>query len=409
MLLTHNINYLILCGVRFSSSATLWLDFILIFTTLTFIFDAPPQTLALAASLYGIPALLLGPYLGSLADRLDARQIIFAGFCIRFAAACSLFSAPSMDYFLIFTTLKGISNLGTTAAEVVLTQKLLLPSQIVKNTSVVSIMDQTLKISAPLAAGLLTGLSTKPIGFLISAGFCVIGLVLVARLPPPDKTPIAVAPTAPKYRIRLGLEYFHKYLIAQVFLYCVLLQSAALGLYDSLLGLLLKEHGYDSASFGLVVSATALGGILAGFAFPHLYSLQSRRCATVASFLFGLAILMAGLIGVFPQWFALTPMSVLFLLAGFAYGLTSQGLTTTLQLTCSTNHLGAIFATTRTLSIFLFISFPVLGGWLAGLFGTAAVIITAGAATIVSACALHFRFRDRQSTDTKTKRSPSST
>ena len=56
-----------LCGVRLSSSVTLWVDFILIFTVLTFAYDASPKTLGYAAALYGLPTLFLGPLIGVLA------------------------------------------------------------------------------------------------------------------------------------------------------------------------------------------------------------------------------------------------------------------------------------------------------------------------------------------------------
>ncbi|MCE5983357.1 MFS transporter [Pseudomonas sp. LF19] len=393
-------NYFSLCGIRFCSSVVLWLDFILIFSTLTFIFDASAQTLALAASLYGIPALLFGPYLGSLADRFNPCIIISVSFCIRFIASCALFVAPSVELFLAFTMLKGLSNLGSTAAEVVLTRNLLTAPQIIRNTSLIMIIDQTVKIVSPLAAGILTGLSFKSAGFLLSAFVCLCGLLFVTLLSARIMRSEATCPLIPKTSNRQIYNFFKKQLTARIFLMCILSQSAALGLYDSLLSLLLKGNGQSATSFGVIVSATALGGIFAGFLFPRLYRSGSRICSTIASMCFGLAVLAVGSLSFFPAYFELNLLSLLFLLAGFAYGLTTQGLTTTLQLTCPPNKLGTTFATVRTLSIALFISFPILGGWLAELANIASVLLAAGISTTLIACTLHITHRTNHSEST---------
>ncbi|MNE10934.1 Major Facilitator Superfamily protein [compost metagenome] len=116
--------YSCLYGIRFCSSATVWLDFILIFSTLTFIFHAQAETLALAAALYGIPSLILGPYIGSLPDRYPPHAIIAVSFCLRAVTTICLFQASSLDIFLAFIALKGLSNLGSTPAEIVLTTNL---------------------------------------------------------------------------------------------------------------------------------------------------------------------------------------------------------------------------------------------------------------------------------------------
>ncbi|MDD2006678.1 hypothetical protein NPS31_25390, partial [Pseudomonas putida] len=97
--------YFYLYGIRLCSSATVWLDFILIFSTLTFIFNAQAQTLALAAALYGLPSLILGPYIGSLPDRYSPRAIVAVSFCIRAITATCLSHAVDLNIFLFFITL----------------------------------------------------------------------------------------------------------------------------------------------------------------------------------------------------------------------------------------------------------------------------------------------------------------
>lgn len=394
-----NRNYFYLYGIRFCSSATVWLDFILIFSTLTFIFSVQAQTLALAAALYGFPSLILGPYIGSLPDRYSPRAIIATSFCIRSVAALCLFQACSLETFLAFIALKGFSNMGSTPAEVVLTTRLLRPEDIVKNSSLVSITDQTLKIIVPLAAGFSIGLSSSSYAFLLSALISLKGLFFVWLLTPENPSMNKGEPRRIKSNFQDVWIFFCSDKATQVFLACVLIQSGALGLYDSLLSLFMKELSLSSASFGYVVSATALGGIIAGLAFPKLYRYHFLSCATVASSAFGICLSVVATVGFHPELFNLHLFPLFFLLAGLAYGLTSQGFTSTLQLRCPEEILGTAFSTARSCSITLFIVLPVAGAWLAGVTSTSSVILIAGLLTLISAVFLHIHYRNFENPD----------
>lgn len=200
--------YCYLYGIRLCSSATVWLDFILIFSTLTFIFDAEAHTLALAAALYGVPSLIFGPYIGSLPDRYSPRAIIAVSFCIRAITATCLLLASNLELFLLFISLKGLSNLGSTPAEIVLTARLLPPQSIIKNTSLVSITDQTIKIIAPLAAGLSITWSNSTYGFLISAGISLNGLIFVWLLSSQKKHAENFGKTKHKPNLNEVLKFF---------------------------------------------------------------------------------------------------------------------------------------------------------------------------------------------------------
>lgn len=388
-----------LYGLRLCSSATVWLDFILIFSTLTFVFHAQAETLALAAAVYGIPSLILGPYIGSLPDRYSPHAIIAVSFGIRAVSAICLFQASSIEFFLAFIALKGIANLGSTPAEIVLTTRLLPPEKIIKNTSLVSITDQTIKIIAPLAAGLSISLSNSTYGFLVSGLISISGLAFICLLKPNLAHTEKSHKTRQKSSLREVLDFFVSHTTAQAFLLCMLIQSAALGTYDSLLSLFMRELSLSSSSFGLVVSATALGGIISGFAFPNLYRRHILFCATVASSIFGVCLLAVATTGLNHELFGTYSFPAFFLIAGFAYGLTSQGFTSTLQLTCPSNILGAAFSTARSCSISLFIILPAAGAWLAGVMGIAYVIMVTGLITLISAVFLHMYYLQHEASD----------
>lgn len=384
-----------LCGIRLSSSITLWVDFVLIFTMLTFGFDASPQTLGYAAALYGLPALLLGPFFGALADRMNPLSFLTISFSIRLIVACLLFGASSEAYFLALVCLKGISNLGSGAAEIILTRKLLSDKDLVNNISLITIMDQFIKVCSPLAAGIIASMADKAHGFLISATFSFSGIFFVVMLSLScGKTKINGIEKrsfgsfeALKILLRSGPS-------AQLFFICVLVQSAVLGTYDSLLSIFLRDIGFDAYIFGIIVSCTALGGIFSGLCFKSIYPSRIALCSTFSLFIFGLMIVIAGLVPVLDNFSSLSILVFIFFLAGFAYGLTSLGFGLTLQIYCPVSNLGTISATTRSLILSFMIAGPIFGAWLSTLVSISGVFVLSGGAAIFSGALLHFNYRN---------------
>ncbi|WP_223503146.1 MFS transporter [Pseudomonas sp. BF-R-24] len=387
--------YNYLCGIRLSSSVTLWVDFILIFTVLTFGFDASPLTLGYAAALYGLPSLLLGPILGTLADHTNPFKFLIFSFAIRFIIACLLFGATTEVYFLTFVCMKGISNLGSGAAEIILTRKLLTNKALVDNISLITVIDQFIKVCSPLAAGVIASTTDKAHGFLISAAFSLFGIFCVTMLSlrTRDKKIHQV-----EKRTLGNLQALRVLLKSgpstQLFFICALIQSAVLGCYDSLLSLFLKEVGFEAYVFGAIVSSTALGGILAGLCFKLVYPSKIYFCSTLSIFTFGLMIAVAGLFEKPESTSIFLTLTSLFFVAGFTYGLTSLGFGVSLQKYCPASNLGTVSATARSLTLLFMIAGPIFGAWLSTLISISGVFILSGGIAIVSGGLLHFKYRD---------------
>ncbi|WP_123428119.1 MFS transporter [Pseudomonas brassicacearum] len=384
-----------LCGIRFSSSVTLWVDFVLIFTVLTFGFDASPKTLGYAAALYGLPSLLLGPLFGTLADHTSPLKFLIVSFSIRFIVACLLFGANSEAYFLAFVCLKGISNLGSGAAEIILTRKLLTNKDLVNNISLITIMDQFIKVCSPLAAGIIASMADKAHGFLISASFSLFGVfcVILLSLSCREKKIHNLEKRsfgsleALKVLLRSGPS-------TQLFFICALIQSAVLGCYDSLLSIFLKDIGFEAYIFGVIVSSTALGGILAGLCFKLVYPSRISLCSTLSLLIFGLMVVIAGSL---PKPESISTLSILiltFFFAGFAYGLTSLGFGVTLQKYCPLSNLGTVSATARSLTLLFMIVGPIFGAWLSTFISISGVFVLSGGIAVFFGALLHLKYRD---------------
>lgn len=384
-----------LCGVRLSSSVTLWVDFILIFTVLTFAYDASPKTLGYAAALYGLPTLFLGPLIGVLADHTSPVKFLLISFTFRLIIACLLFGANSESIFLTLVCLKGMSNLGSSAAETILTRKLLTNKDLVSNISLITVMDQFIKVCSPLTAGVIASMSDKAYGFLISAIFSLLGIFCVILLSMSNRQK-----KIHESEIRsFGSLKALKILLStgpstQLFFICALTQTAVLGCYDSLLSLHIKNIGLDAYAFGVIVSSTALGGIIAGLSFKLVYPQRIFFCSTLSLLVFGIMVATAGLLTEPGNLTTLAILILLFSIAGYAYGLTSLGFGITLQKYCPVSNLGTVSATTRSLMLIFMISGPIFGAWLSIFVSIGGVLVVSGASAVFFGTLLHIKYRD---------------
>jgi MFS family permease len=374
---------------------TFWVDFILIFTVLTFGYDASPQTLGYAAALYGIPTLFLGPLIGTLADHISPVKFLLISFTFRFIVACLLFGADSEYIFLALVCLKGISNLGSGAAEIILTRKLLSNKDLVSNISLITIMDQFIKICSPLAAGIIASMSDKAYGFLISAFFSLSGVFCVILLSVNTRQ----KEIHESEKRSFGSLKALKVLLdtgpsTQLFFICALIQSAVLGCYDSLLSLHIKNIGLDAYAFGVIVSSTALGGIIAGLSFKLVYPHRIFFCSTLALLAFGAMVATAGLLTEPGNFATLTILVLVFSIAGYAYGLTSLAFGLTLQKYCPLPNLGTVSATARSLMLIFMITGPIFGAWLSTFVSIGGVFFVSGVSAIFCGALLHIKYRD---------------
>jgi len=397
----HVKGYGYLCGVRFSSSVTLWVDFILIFTVLTFVYDASPQTLGYAAALYGLPALFLGPLIGTLADHTSPIKFLLISFTFRFIVACLLFGANSESVFLTLVFLKGVSNLGSGAAEIILTRKLLTNKDLISNISLITVMDQFIKVCSPLAAGVIASMSDKAYGFLISALFSLLGIFCVILLSMSNRQKNIHTSDKRSFGSLKAL----KVLLSsgpstRLFFTCALIQSAVLGCYDSLLSLHIKNLGLDEYVFGVVVSSTALGGIIAGLSFKLVYPHKIFFCSTFSLFTFGVMVVIAGSLKEPGNLTTLAILILVFSIAGYAYGLTSLGFGVTLQKYCPLSNLGTVSASSRSLMLIFMITGPIFGAWLSTFLSIGGVLVSSGASAILLGAFLHIKYRDIFSAET---------
>lgn len=368
-------------GGRVFNSVAIWVDFTLIFSLLSFHYHVSPGLLGLSAALYGLPGLLLGPFIGALADKKSPALIMFVSALARFVTSMGLAFSPNGTIFVAWILMKGISNLGAIPAEQVLIKKLLSKEQVVSTVTLTSVVDQCTKILSPLlGAGLSFALHSRGgfalTGFLalLSVG-CAIGVARVVgwaglngnsqRRYPDFALVRRIVSENPAFAFTVGLA---------------LAASMVLGLYDSIVVVLLRDHGLPGSSFGAIVSCTALGAIGCAIMLKNILARTSESKSLVI-FLTGFSgsVIAAGLLALTLPTLGLGILCLLWMINGFCYGGGMMAYSIALQKEVPADALGIVASSVRSLQLAALIIGPIVGSWVAQSFGVESTFIGAGA------------------------------
>ncbi len=383
---------------RVVGSISVWLDFTLMFSALTFHWQADAQTVGFALALYGLPGLAIGPYLGALADRSQPVQALALGYAGRMVVSILLATSTSINVFIFLIFLKGLANVAMMPVEQVLIQRLLRKEQLVRNAGVMTLIDQFSKIGAPmLAAGFATW-STPTAGFFLSAQLAAIGLIAAVFL---GRLLHCVSPGSSRESMWNGLVVFRQllrhntqfrttYLVA-------LSQCAVLSFYDPLLALFLKGQGFPAGTFGVIVSCTAAGAIGAGVVFRTIFARGGHSLSPASLAGFGMTVLLPGLLALTRFPLPLYALYVSWLANGFFYGIASMLFMVTLQREAPSPSIGAVVSLAPSTQLAMLVAGPILGSWAAEHVGIPTVFVLSGAVAIASGLLLYALLRGRPS------------
>lgn len=370
--------------VQALSSLSLWLDIFLIFTVPVYLWHASPSSIAFLAFCLGAPMLFLGPIVGTLIDRHDARKTLLFGAILRTLSTVALAVSPDLQSFLFLVLFKGVSNLFYFPSITIMVRQLILAEERKSFFSHVSVFDQSSKILAPLLAGVLTTVLSPKDLFFLSAAATSLTFPLLRSICLAFRTQIndSSTKTLPLYRdITRGLSIF-KALPFQLrigFLYS-LLTSLALGIYDPHLASFLAYEGLPPVNFSVIVSATAGGAICAALLMKFkLSNIDEILLRSHALFIFSAALILTAILVFFqvPGRAYLYPL--VWFVNGFSYEILIISSNIILQQLCPSDNIGRVSMSFRSIQMLCIIIGPSLG----------TVLIIAGgrpAPFVVAAC-----------------------
>jgi len=250
-----------------------------------------PFLVASAALLHRLPWLILGLYAGAIADRVDRRRLVaIADFAraIVLAVLCAFIVAGRIDIAVVLLAMfiLGVAEVfgDTTAATL---PPMIVPREHLGDANArmqASVLVGNQLLGPPLGAALFTAGMVVPF---VTQGVCaVLGALLLLRLSvrrPPKRT---VAVAKPRTEIVEGLRWLAGHSGVRTLVIVILTFNVTWGASWSVLVLWAQERLHAGEfEYGLLITATAAGGLIATFGFGWLsrrasYELLMKTCLT---------------------------------------------------------------------------------------------------------------------------------
>jgi MFS family permease len=315
----------------------------------------------LVVALQTLPVLLLGPYGGVVADRVDKRRLMIAlqsmmGVLALVLGLLTVTGVVRLWEVFALALLLGLNNCFENPARQSFILEMVGPQHLRNAVSLNSVMVNVARMVGPAVAGLVIAAGGIGICFLAnSASFIAVVVSLMAldttRLQP--SPPTARAPG----QLREGLRYVQRTRELAVPLLMMALVGCLAFEFQITLPVLARDtFGGDSATYGFISTAMGAGAVVGGL-FVAARGRTGARAMVVGALLFGVSLVAA----------AAAPTLALELLAmalvgGLSVGFQSTG-NSTLQLTASPSMRGRVMA----LWAVAFLGSTPIGGPIAGL------------------------------------------
>jgi MFS family permease len=342
------------------------------------------SSLGLVLAVGGLPSLLLGPWGGTIADRVDLRKLLIVTQLLFGILAGILFilasvGSASVGLVIAINAIGGFVQIVDSPARQAFVSRLVPSEDLASAVSLNGVVMNTARVVGPAVAGLLivTVGTTPCFGVNALSYLAVVGALVTLR-------PLTSQRTAPHRGggVREGLRYAR----SRQQLWLPLVMMALVGLlafnFAVILPVLARTtfHG-SSGTYGLMSTTLSVGSVVGSLGVGLLHH-PSRRLLVAASLAFGVGLLAtAGAPTVLLTCLALALTGA----AAFSFVTLAS---TTLQLHSSSAYRGRIMA----LWVFVYIGTTPIGsivsGWLIAAGGPrVALLVGAGACLVAAAIA----------------------
>ena len=265
------------------------------------------SSIGMVIAAYTLPAIVLAPLFGVIADMKGRRWLLVVGLTIFAAAGAAATLASSFSVLLALRAIQGVGFSMFTPLTIVLISDLLPPERELGAQGQKVVIDRVAMITLPLAGGALAALSWRSV---FAPFVLVLALGWAAwRWMPETKAPGKVdgkkyfadtrtALRLPRIRIGLLAGFLRFFLDYGMFIYVPLMLALRIDASASMIGFVLA-----ASAVGAIVTAASVGGIAKRGTPERVLALAFLACggglllmgahvalwsATVASFAFGL-------------------------------------------------------------------------------------------------------------------------
>jgi MFS family permease len=283
-----------------------------------------------------IPSLVLAPWAGTLADRLDRRKLVFAtqlaATALSGALAGLTWAGEATEWVVIgFAAALGLALAISQPAQMALVPSLVRRDQVPHAIAMNSATFNVARAVGPTAAAAIIAWQGIAVAFAVNAcSYLALAAALLVVRPAPQ-------PRASGARLRDGLELLRRNRALILYLLVVASVSTGSDPVNTESPALAHAFGHTSAWAGVIVGAFGTGAVVAAFAFGAHVGGSRRQMALTMS-------VMAGGMTAFAlsRWL---PVALVFLaIAGFGYLVSNSSATARLQLSVGEQERGRIMA-----------------------------------------------------------------
>jgi MFS family permease len=339
--------------------------------------------LGVVVALQTLPVLLLGPYGGVVADRVDKRKLMIGlqsmmGVLALVLGLLTVTGVVQLWQVYVLAVLLGLNNTFENPARQAFILEMVGPDHLRNAVSLNSVLVNAARAIGPAVAGVIIAVGGTGICFLLNAASFVAVVASLVRLDTDQLQPSPPARRA-KRQVRDGLAYVGRTPQLAVPLLMMALVGCLAYEFQVVLPVVAEQtfHG-GSQVYGFLTAAMGAGAVVGGL-WVAARGHTGIRALSASAAVFGVVIALAA--GAPTLWFALVAMA---LVGGASVSFLAEG-NSTLQLVAAPDMRGRVMA---LWAVAFMGSTPIGGpiaGWVADTFGGRAGLLLGAVACLVAA------------------------
>ncbi|MBT2644722.1 MFS transporter [Bacillus sp. ISL-41] len=381
--LLKNKGFMTLMLAQLISSIGDWLSIVAIITMVGLKWEASPMEVSFIILCLAVPMALLGPFTGTIADRMNRKAIMILSDVVRAGLILILAFADSLWTVYICLFIVGMLSAIFVPAKNGKLKELIDQENMKSAMSITSMIDSGTKVLGPLLSGLLVSAFGTQLVFFIDSGTFVISALLLLALP---KTAAVIKSGSDQPKEASFKEDFlegirfikgSRYLVVGMIVLGVSL--LILQLSDSQIIVLLRELSNASPDlFGYIVTASGVGMFFTGLLLAKKTDYNALMLLFIGVCGIGISFSMLALLTQLDLALPVLWGPALGLTAGFSAGLVFIPFQAAVQTETPVHMTGRVFGVLNSVTTTATIIGPLAGGLLATVLGVIPTFVITG-------------------------------
>jgi hypothetical protein len=383
MLSNHRF-YAFLTG-SFCASSGGWINFLAILNIATYRFEATPFDLVILSAALLVPPILLTKTISRVCGRYASTRVLVVALALTLVTTAGLLWVGNFVAFLLVVAAKSAALGFTDPSETRYVTTCVAEAQQSRAFRLLGLAQSTAKICAPAAGGIVAAWAGDNHTMLVSLVFIAAAIVLMLG----SASRVKQVPEAPAEDAAPRATFTGA--IAPL-LFCVAISFALGAAVNNQFPLMLKNQGFDKSVLGIVVSCSALGGVL-GSLLPMGQNAKRAGLGSLLAPAFVTCCVFIAIGGLFRL--PLRPAELLLAIAFFTTGLAGARFRIECRLFIArrlADQVANASAALQSTGMLMQFIAPCLGALLTSVLSTSAVFLILGSVSAVGLAAVALRF-----------------